>query len=53
MVMSQTKMAEARCSPKPELEERPLIDLSRASELEALFKVLANDTRVTSQRPSG
>ena len=44
--MPQAKTAEACCPPKPELEERPLIDLARAGELEALFKVLANDTRL-------
>jgi DNA-binding transcriptional ArsR family regulator len=36
----------ASCLPKPALEERPLLSLGQASELVALFKVLANDTRL-------
>jgi DNA-binding transcriptional ArsR family regulator len=34
------------CSPKPALKKRPLIDVDQAGELEMLFKVLANDTRL-------
>jgi DNA-binding transcriptional ArsR family regulator len=34
------------CRPKPALEERPLIGELEAAALRALFKVLANDTRV-------
>ncbi len=34
------------CLPKPSLEERPLLSSSQALELTALFKVLANDTRL-------
>ena len=34
------------CPPKPSLEERPLLSLEQAVELGALFKVLANDTRL-------
>lgn len=34
------------CPPKPDLSERRLLDLEEASELEDLFKVLANDTRL-------
>ncbi|HXH83486.1 MAG TPA: metalloregulator ArsR/SmtB family transcription factor [Candidatus Tectomicrobia bacterium] len=34
------------CSPKPALEERPLIDDLQAAALRGLFKILANDTRV-------
>lgn len=36
----------ACCPPKPELAARPLLDVERASDLEGLFKVLANDTRL-------
>ncbi len=34
------------CSPKPALKERPQLSLEQAAELEDLFKVLANDTRL-------
>lgn len=34
------------CTPKPRIEERPLIDADHAVALEATFKVLANDTRL-------
>lgn len=34
------------CPPKPSLTERPLISPEQAGELMALFKVLANDTRL-------
>lgn len=34
------------CSPKPSLEKRELLSLGQASDLEDLFKVLANDTRL-------
>lgn len=44
--MTPTKPAAASCPPKPELANRPLIDHRQAAELEALFKVLANDTRL-------
>ena len=36
----------APCLPKPLLEERPLLSPKQAIELGALFKVLANDTRL-------
>ena len=36
----------ATCAPKPALAARALIDARRASSLEGLFKVLANDTRL-------
>jgi ArsR family transcriptional regulator, lead/cadmium/zinc/bismuth-responsive transcriptional repressor len=40
-------MSEATgCLPKPDLHERPLITSEQASELEDVFKVLANDTRL-------
>lgn len=35
-----------RCSPKPALRRRPLIDPALSSELAEVFKVLANDTRL-------
>jgi DNA-binding transcriptional ArsR family regulator len=44
--MPDTQTAEACCPPKPQLQDRPLIDNGRATELEGLFKVLANDTRL-------
>ena len=44
--MPRTKTAQTCCPPKPELQERPLIDLDLAGEIEALFKVLANGTRL-------
>jgi DNA-binding transcriptional ArsR family regulator len=34
------------CPPKPALPERPLITPEQAADLEVLFKVLANDTRL-------
>lgn len=34
------------CARKRPLAERPLLSVDQASELEALFKVLANDTRL-------
>lgn len=34
------------CPAKPELKERPLLTTEQASDLEAVFKVLANDTRL-------
>lgn len=36
----------SRCPPKPNLSDRPLLHERQASELAALFKVLANDTRL-------
>ena len=35
-----------RCQPKPKLADRPLLAVDQASALAALFKVLANDTRL-------
>ena len=35
-----------RCPPKPKLADRPLLAAEQASALSALFKVLANDTRL-------
>jgi DNA-binding transcriptional ArsR family regulator len=37
---------ESCCPPKPDLEDRPLLEPGQAWELAALFKVLANDTRL-------
>lgn len=34
------------CPPKPALSKRPLIDAQQATQVQALFKVLANDTRL-------
>ena len=34
------------CCPRPKLEERPLLSFVQAVEVMALFKVLANDTRL-------
>lgn len=34
------------CPPKPALKDRPLLTPEQAAELEDLFKVLANDTRL-------
>jgi DNA-binding transcriptional ArsR family regulator len=44
--MPRTKPSRSCCSPKPELRNRPLIDPDRAGEVGALFKVLANGTRL-------
>ena len=35
-----------RCPPKPKLKERPLLNYEQAGELMAVFKILANDTRL-------
>lgn len=37
---------EDRCSPKPDLEKRELVSAEQAGQLEELFKVLGNDTRI-------
>ncbi len=44
----RTKRAahEGCCSPKPSLKERPLLSPIQAGGLAAVFKVLANDTRL-------
>jgi DNA-binding transcriptional ArsR family regulator len=34
------------CSPKPNLESRDLVGAEQAGQLEELFKVLGNDTRI-------
>lgn len=34
------------CPPKPALEDRSLINFAEAMELECLFKILANDSRL-------
>jgi DNA-binding transcriptional ArsR family regulator len=36
----------ACCPPKPDIRQRPLISPEQAAELMAVFKVLANDTRL-------
>lgn len=44
---SKKTQSDARsCSPKPSLEKRDLLSIGQASDLEDLFKVLANDTRL-------
>ncbi len=42
----QPESCAAPCLPKPSLEERLLLSPEQALELVALFKVLANDTRL-------
>lgn len=44
--MARSNTTPTACSSKPALEKRPLIDVDKARELEMLFKVLANDTRL-------
>ncbi len=45
--MAQQDRTEIKCcTPKPKIEERPLLDLDKAVNLEATFKVLANGTRL-------
>ena len=39
-------IAPACCRPKPMLSARPLLTAEQASEVEELFKILANDTRI-------
>jgi len=34
------------CCPRPALRERPLLTVEQASDLENMFKILANDTRL-------
>jgi len=34
------------CPPKPSLKQRPLIDRDQAQDLQRLFRILANDTRL-------
>ncbi len=43
---TQTESCPAPCLPKPSLGERPLLSPEQALGLVALFKVLANDTRL-------
>jgi ArsR family transcriptional regulator, lead/cadmium/zinc/bismuth-responsive transcriptional repressor len=44
--VSSTPNPEACCLTKPDLGDRPLLSLEQAGDLEGLFKVLANDTRL-------
>ena len=44
--MMQVVAAAACCPPKPPLAERPLLAPADARRLEALFQILANDTRI-------
>ena len=41
-----TKNSDARCCSKPDLKNRPLLSTIQAGGLAAVFKVLANDTRL-------
>lgn len=45
--MAQQVRTEMKCcTPKPKIEERPLLDFDKANNLQETFKVLANDTRL-------
>ncbi len=44
--MSKKRQPGPRCPPKPALKERPLLTPIQAGGLAAVFKVLANDTRL-------
>lgn len=44
--MDRSYATRTACPPKPALKNRPLIDVDQAGLLEALFKVLASDTRL-------
>ena len=41
-----TVLTAQACPPKPNLRERPLLTTKQATELEDVFKVLGNDTRL-------
>ncbi len=41
-----TKQRSKTCSPKPELDTRPLLSMRQAQILESTFKLLANTTRL-------
>ncbi len=44
--MTAVKHLDRCCSPKPSLQERPLLSPIQAGGLASVFKVLANDTRL-------
>ena len=44
--MSRNKAPAAACPPRPALKDRPLLSPIQAGGLAAVFKVLANDTRL-------
>jgi DNA-binding transcriptional ArsR family regulator len=46
MLVDKISPKQFSCSPKPALEERSLLTPGQAGDLMALFKVLANDTRL-------
>lgn len=46
MSSKKTPSDTGSCSPKPTLEKRDLLSIGQASDLEDLFKVLGNDTRL-------
>jgi len=44
--MSHEKSTESCCDPRPALKDRPLLGFVDAVKVMALFKILANDTRI-------
>lgn len=46
MVKTSRKIRSGACPPKPALRQRPLLTSSQAAALAALFKILANQTRL-------
>ena len=44
--MTKKKINDTCCPPKPRLEKRPLLSAKQAARLAAIFKILANDTRL-------
>ncbi len=46
MKQKPTKNSDERCSSRPSLKDRPLLSPIHAGGLQAVFKVLANDTRL-------
>jgi len=45
--VQQANVKRQTCSPKPTLGERPLLDADQSAELVRLFKLLANDARLS------
>src|ERR1043165_6950701 len=46
IIMPTDSKGSGCCSPRPKLDERPLLSFVDAVKVMALFKVLANDTRI-------
>lgn len=44
--MTKKKINYTCCPPKPSLEKRPLLSVNQSARLAAIFKILANDTRL-------